>query len=121
MALRFGVCGTGYWAQEAHATALAASDAADLVGVWGRDPSRTEAVAARFGIDGFADLDRLLAEVDAVAMAVPPDVQATLACSSSCSQASPRMSSHQRPWPRTTRNSCWPQPGQQPTAPMPWA
>jgi predicted dehydrogenase len=79
MGLRFGLVGTGYWAQEAHATALAASDAADLVGVWGRDPARTEAVAARFGIAGFADLDRLLAEVDAVALAVPPDVQAILA------------------------------------------
>jgi predicted dehydrogenase len=79
MALRFGLVGTGYWAQEAHATALAAHDDADLVGVWGRDPARTEAVAARFGIAGHSDLDRLLAEVDAVAMAVPPDVQAELA------------------------------------------
>jgi predicted dehydrogenase len=76
---RFGLVGTGYWAQEAHATALAASDAAELVGVWGRDPARTEAVAERFGIAGHGDLDRLLAEVDAVAVAVPPDVQAELA------------------------------------------
>jgi len=79
MALRFGLVGTGYWAQEAHATALAAHDDADLVGVWGRDPAKTEAAAARFGIAGHTDLDRLLAEVDAVAMAVPPDVQAELA------------------------------------------
>ena len=78
-ALRFGLVGTGYWAQEAHATALAAHDDADLIGVWGRDPARTEAAAARFGIAGYSDLDRLLAEVDAVAMAVPPDVQAELA------------------------------------------
>jgi predicted dehydrogenase len=76
---RFGLVGTGYWAQEAHAAALAASDAAELVGVWGRDPARTEAVAERFGIAGHRDLDRLLAEVDAVAVAVPPDVQAELA------------------------------------------
>jgi predicted dehydrogenase len=79
MALRFGVLGTGYWAREAHATALAASDRAELVGVWGRDPARTRAVADRFGVAGFDDLDRLLAEVDAVAIAVPPDVQAELA------------------------------------------
>jgi predicted dehydrogenase len=79
MALRFGVVGTGYWAQEAHATALAASDAADLVGIWGRDPAKTQAAADRFGVAGFTDLDRLLAEVDAVAVAVPPDVQADLA------------------------------------------
>jgi predicted dehydrogenase len=79
MALRFGVVGTGYWAQEAHATALAASADADLVAIWGRDPARTEAVAGRFGVAGFTDLDAMLAEVDAVAFAVPPDVQAELA------------------------------------------
>ena len=79
MALRFGVLGTGYWAQEAHATALAAHPDAELVAVWGRDPARTEAFADRFGIRGYGDLERLLAEVDAVAVAVPPDVQAELA------------------------------------------
>jgi predicted dehydrogenase len=79
MALRFGVLGTGYWAQEAHATALAAHPGTELVAVWGRDPAKTEAFAERFGIRGHDDLDRLLAEVDAVAIAVPPDVQAELA------------------------------------------
>ena len=79
MALRFGMLGTGYWAQEAHATALAAHPDAELVAVWGRDPARTEAFADRFGIRGYGDLERLLAEVDAVAVAVPPDVQAELA------------------------------------------
>ena len=78
-ALRFGVLGTGYWAQEAHATALAAHPDAELAAVWGRDPARTDAAAARFGVAGHTDLDRLLAEVDAVAIAVPPDVQAELA------------------------------------------
>lgn len=79
MALRFGVLGTGYWAQENHAATLAASADAELAGIWGRDPARTEAAAARFGVPGFTDLDRLLAEVEAVAIAVPPDVQAELA------------------------------------------
>jgi predicted dehydrogenase len=79
MVLRFGVLGTGYWAQEAHATALAAHPDTELVGVWGRDPARTGAFAARFGIQGHDDLKRLLADVDAVAIAVPPDVQAELA------------------------------------------
>jgi predicted dehydrogenase len=79
MALRFGVLGTGYWAQENHAATLAASADAELAGIWGRDPARTEAAAARFAVPGFTDLDRLLAEVDAVAIAVPPDVQAELA------------------------------------------
>jgi predicted dehydrogenase len=78
-ALRFGVVGTGYWAQEAHATALAAADGVELVGIWGRDPAKVEAAAERFGVAGHTDLDRLLAAVDAVAIAVPPDVQAELA------------------------------------------
>ena len=52
MALRFGVLGTGYWAQEAHATALAGHPDTELVGVWGRDPDKTGAFAARFGIQG---------------------------------------------------------------------
>jgi predicted dehydrogenase len=79
MALRFGVLGTGHWAQEAHATALAASDDAEFVGVWGRNPAKAQAVAERFGVRGFADLDELLGAVDAVAVALPPDVQADLA------------------------------------------
>jgi ornithine cyclodeaminase/alanine dehydrogenase-like protein (mu-crystallin family) len=58
MALRFGVLGTGYWAQEAHATALAAADQADLVAIWGRDPARTRAAADRFGFG----LDQILRE-----------------------------------------------------------
>jgi predicted dehydrogenase len=78
-ALRFGVLGTGYWAQEAHAAGLAGHDDAELVGIWGRDPAKVAAAADRFGIDGFTELDRLLAAVDAVAIAVPPDVQAELA------------------------------------------
>ncbi|HYN17753.1 MAG TPA: Gfo/Idh/MocA family oxidoreductase [Actinomycetes bacterium] len=79
MALRFGVLGTGYWAQETHATMLAAHGDVDLVAIWGRDPAKTEAAAGRFGVAGYTELDRLLAEVDAVAIAVPPNVQAELA------------------------------------------
>jgi predicted dehydrogenase len=79
MVLRFGLLGTGYWAREAHASALAASDAAEFVGVWGRHLANAEAVAERFGVRAFADLDELLRVVDAVAIALPPDVQADLA------------------------------------------
>jgi predicted dehydrogenase len=78
-ALRFGVLGTGYWALETHAAMLAAAPDTELVAIWGRDPAKTEAAAGRFGVAGHTDLDRLLAEVDAVAIAVPPDVQAELA------------------------------------------
>ncbi|MBL7489436.1 Gfo/Idh/MocA family oxidoreductase [Frankia sp. AgB1.9] len=77
--LRFGLLGTGYWASETHAVALNAAPEAQLVGVWGRDHARTAAVAATHGITAYDDLDALLNDVDAVSIAVPPDVQAPLA------------------------------------------
>jgi predicted dehydrogenase len=77
--LRFGVLGTGYWAAETHAAGIAGHAGAELVGVWGRDPAKAEALGRRFGVRGYGDLDALLEVVDAVAIAVPPDVQADLA------------------------------------------
>ncbi len=77
--VRFGLLGTGPWAKGVHAPALAAHPSADLVGVWGRDHARAEALGARFEVPGVADLDALFDQVDAVAFALPPDVQAPLA------------------------------------------
>ncbi len=79
MSLRFGVLGTGYWAGETHAAGIVAHAGAELVGVWGRNPAKAEALGRRFGVGGYEDLDALLEAVDAVAIAVPPDVQADLA------------------------------------------
>ncbi len=77
--LRFGLLGTGYWAAETQAAALDAHPDAEFVGVWGRDPAKADALAQRYGVRAFADVDALLPEVDAVAVALPPDVQAPLA------------------------------------------
>ena len=77
--LRFGLLGTGYWALHTHGTALSSSRHATLHGVWGRDPAKTHDIANRLGSQGYDDLDRLLEQVDAVAIAVPPGVQAELA------------------------------------------
>ncbi|WP_128374660.1 Gfo/Idh/MocA family protein [Streptomyces cavernae] len=76
---RFGVLGTGHWARWCHGAALAAHPEVELVGFWGRDPAKAEDAAKHEGGRGFADLDALLAEVDAVAIALPPDIQAPLA------------------------------------------
>jgi predicted dehydrogenase len=77
--LRFGLIGTGYWADVAHAAGIAAHPDAELVGVWGRDQAKAAALAERHGARAFAGVDELLGAVDAVAFSVPPDVQAELA------------------------------------------
>ncbi|WP_164702130.1 Gfo/Idh/MocA family protein [Modestobacter sp. KNN46-3] len=77
--MRFGVLGTGFWATEVHATSLAGHPDAELVGVWGRDLAKAKAAGAQFEVPGTDDLDALLADVDAVSFALPPDVQAPLA------------------------------------------
>ena len=77
--LRFALLGTGYWAVRTHGAALSVSDHADLVGVWGRDPAKADDVAEQLGTSAYDDLDELLSSVDAVAIALPPDVQAQMA------------------------------------------
>ena len=77
--MRFGVLGTGHWARTVHAATLASHPSAELVGIWGRDLAKAKAVGAEFDVPGFADVDELLSQVDAVAIALPPDVQAPLA------------------------------------------
>ena len=78
-AVRFGLLGTGYWAAETHAAAIVAAPGSTLEGVWGRDPAKAAALADRYGTRAYDDVDALLAAVDAVAIALPPDVQAPLA------------------------------------------
>jgi predicted dehydrogenase len=71
--------GTGHWAREVHAAALAAHPEVEFVGVWGRNPDRAASIADVFGVRSFGEVNALLAEVDAVAFALPPNVQASLA------------------------------------------
>ena len=79
MPLRFGLFGTGPWATAMHAPAIAAHPDAELVGVWGRDPAKAAILAKTFDSTVYDDIDALLADVDAVAVALPPDVQADIA------------------------------------------
>jgi predicted dehydrogenase len=62
-----------------HAAGLAAHPQTELVGVWGRDRSKAGTLAAQFGAQPFSDVDELIGAVEAVAFAVPPDIQAELA------------------------------------------
>jgi predicted dehydrogenase len=77
--MRFGLVGTGHWAQIAHAPALAATDGIEFAAVWGRNPASAAKLAAEYETVAYNDLDAFLASVDAVAFSVPPDVQAGLA------------------------------------------
>ncbi|MFF8095225.1 Gfo/Idh/MocA family protein [Streptomyces sp. NPDC016675] len=74
--MRIGLLGTGPWADMAHAPALRRHDGLDFVGVWGRRPAAAEELADRHGTRAYADVDALLADVEAVAIALPPAVQA---------------------------------------------
>jgi predicted dehydrogenase len=77
--LRFGLVGTGHWAQITHAPALATTDGIDFTSVWGRNAGAAAELAGRYHATAYQNLPEFLASVDAVAFAVPPGVQAPLA------------------------------------------
>ena len=77
--MRFGLFGTGPWAHQAHAPALAAHDDVEFVGVWGRNAEKAAALAGEHCAKPYADIDALIADVDAIAVALPPDVQSDIA------------------------------------------
>ncbi|MGW2212073.1 Gfo/Idh/MocA family protein [Streptomyces sp. NPDC001781] len=77
--MRIGLLGTGPWARTAHAPALAGHPGVEFTGVWGRSAEAAAALAGEYGVRAYADVDGLLADVDAVAMALPPSAQAELA------------------------------------------
>lgn len=77
--MRFGLVGTGPWAKITHGPGLQAAAGVELVGVWGRDRGRTGALATDLGTTPYSDYAELLADVDAVAFAVPPKVQVSMA------------------------------------------
>ena len=77
--LRTGLVGAGPWARGAHAPILTGGPETELAGVWARRPEAAAELAAELGCPAFTDFDALLDSCEAVAFAVPPDVQAELA------------------------------------------
>jgi predicted dehydrogenase len=63
----------------AHGPGLLAAEGVELVGVWGRSPERARILANGLGVSAYDDFEALLEDVDAVAFAVPPEIQAELA------------------------------------------
>ena len=76
--MRFGLVGTGYWARVTHGAVLAREPGVDFAAVWGRDADKAAALGEEFGIGAYTEFTEFLSHVDAVAFAVPPDVQAEL-------------------------------------------
>lgn len=74
--VRVGLVGAGPWARMVHAPLLANSPRTTLTGVWARRPEAAGEVAAANGATAFGRYDEMLERCDAVAFAVPPDVQA---------------------------------------------
>ncbi|MFD3732666.1 Gfo/Idh/MocA family protein [Streptomyces sp. NPDC058632] len=77
--MRIGLLGTGPWAQVAHAPALSGHPDLDFAGVWGRRPDAAKELADLHGTRAYDDVEALFTDVDAVAVALPPAVQAELA------------------------------------------
>jgi len=70
--------GAGPWAANTYAPMLAAGPETRLAGVWARRPEAARELAAAHGVPAFESFDALLGSCEAVAFAVPPDVQAEL-------------------------------------------
>ncbi len=77
--MRFGLVGTGYWARITHARALATTPGTELSAIWGRNLAAAQALAGEHAATAHADIDEFLADIDAVAFSVPPDVQNAIA------------------------------------------
>jgi predicted dehydrogenase len=76
--LRFGLVGTGHWARITHAPALASTDGIEFAAIWGRNREAAADLAAEYQVAAYDDISAFLSAIDAVAFAVPPDVQAAI-------------------------------------------
>ena len=79
--IRVGLVGAGPWAGMFTAPMLAAAADLTLAAVWARRPEAAAALAHEHGVPAAGSFDALLAACDAVAFAVPAEVQAPLAAS----------------------------------------
>ncbi len=76
--LRVGLIGTGPWAKTVHAPGLADHPGTVLSAIWARRPEAAKELADAHCAVVADSVDDLFAQVDAVAFAVPPAVQAEL-------------------------------------------
>jgi predicted dehydrogenase len=77
--MRWGLVGTGPWAQRVHGPSLHTNPDLEFVSVWGRNSDAAAMLAGDFGVQHRTSFAHLLDEVDAVSFAVPPSIQPELA------------------------------------------
>ncbi|MCU1602222.1 MAG: oxidoreductase [Frankiales bacterium] len=73
--MKVGLVGAGPWARMFTGPLVLETEGLELAGVWARRPE----AAAELGWGTFGSYDELLASCDAVAFAVPPDIQSSMA------------------------------------------
>ncbi|MDT7799751.1 MAG: hypothetical protein QOI78_3184 [Actinomycetota bacterium] len=76
--LRVGLVGAGPWATTIHAPGLADHPGTALTAVWARRPEAAQALADTHCAAAASSVEELFEQVDAVAFAVPPSIQAEL-------------------------------------------
>ncbi len=77
--IKIGLIGAGAWAQHTYAPLFADNEVTELAGVWARTPAGAALLAARHRARAFDTVSELARCVDALAFAVPPAAQATIA------------------------------------------
>ncbi|MEZ5186522.1 MAG: Gfo/Idh/MocA family oxidoreductase [Candidatus Nanopelagicales bacterium] len=77
--VRVGVAGAGHWAADFHAPMMASSADTALSAVYGRRFEAAAGIADEHGAIATDDFEEFLRHCDAVAFALPPDVQCRLA------------------------------------------
>lgn len=76
--VRIGVVGSGPWAQRVHGPMFANHPGVTLSGIWARNHQASDALATVLSTRSFEDYDEFLDSCEAVAFAVPPNVQVEL-------------------------------------------
>ena len=94
-----GLVGAGPWATVVHAPLIAGGPGTSLEVVWARREDAAVELASAYGAAVAGSFEELLARCDAVAFAVPPDIQAGLA--TRAAQAASTCCSRSR-WPSTS-------------------
>jgi predicted dehydrogenase len=77
--LKVGLIGAGPWARTVTGPVLAAGPQTCVTGVWSRTAAHATELAAQIDVPAFEDVDELLANCDAVAVAVVPPAQPSFA------------------------------------------